>query len=322
LYRIVERAGVDIILRNCKIVAAMIASCLTFFGFTAFSSSTQSENDEVKQKAQTYFLRGELLFENGEYLKAAEAFTLAYETLPHHAVLANIGLAYERSGAYHLAIVHCRKYLDAIGKIGEKNPRIEALLKGMLEKVAELRISAECPPATCHIHIDSVDHGEAPVQAVVLPGEHNLMAVRDRRIVATKKLTVNAGETAKVELYDETTPDDSFPADNRRRRPKLTAPFWISAGVAVAAGISAGVLWGATFSAKRDFDNASDRTDLYHLKEVGERRQIGAIVATGMAGVAAVTAAVFASVGILKERRSQATHVSVAPGLGGVVIQY
>ena len=63
-----------------------------------------------RERASEYFTRGKLLYDTGDYSSAAEAFKLAYETLPHQAVLGNIALCFDRAGKWPSAVRYYRKY--------------------------------------------------------------------------------------------------------------------------------------------------------------------------------------------------------------------
>ena len=290
------------------------------------ASPAPHPDDTVKKRAQTHFQRGELLFEHGEYIKAAEAFTLAYETLPHPAVLANIALAYERAGAFHLTVEYCRQYLVAVKETGEKNPKINTLLKETLPKVTELNISANCPSSTCRIHVDGVDRGPQSVLAVVLPGEHDVKMVDGGKTIQTIKVRAAPGEALSITLENNAERASITDADamtpKQKGTPRFGTPFWISAGVAIGAGIASGALWGATLTTKNEFDKSETLTELQRLKTEGERRNLAALVVTGIAGAAAVAAVIFATTGASSSRNESPDPGWISVGPEGLTVTF
>ena len=313
----------------------------TFILYSSVPLSSAAEDtveveDEIKDKAQAYFDRGEILFENGEYLKAAEAFSLAYETLPAPAVLANIGLAYEQAGAYHKAVERYRQCLAEFEKRGEKNPRIETRLDELQGKVAELEVSVLCPGRSCVVLIDSVEYKTVPVHAFVLPGEHSLMAVQDGRILTMEKITVEPreiaevvllkkerGEKKQIETAQKSGPPIPISPQNaaEKTKPRAAAskrfgvPLWISTGVAVGTGIASAILWGMTAATKNEFDQADALSEAKELKEGGENLNTAAVVTISVAGAATAAAVVLASIRhASSERRTASVSVSFDKG--------
>ena len=301
-------------------IASILGLLLSIYSLAVSSEPTEDGN--LKERAQSHFSKGEALFESGQYLEAAGAFTLAYETLPHYSVLANIGLSYERAGAFPSAVTYFRKYLAALADEGEDNPRIKSLLQETLAKVAEMDISAECLREECRIYVDSVEQGVSPVHIIVLPGAHDIQLVSEGSIRVTKKMTVGPGET-KTYLLSE-----SAVAPPKETRPGLGRSFWIATASAAGFGIASGILWGTTLSTKKDFDNAESTDEKKPLQKKGEALNVAALVTTGIAGAAVLTATILAGVHLASSKpagpdtEENAVSVNVSPGHVGIAVAF
>ena len=303
--------------------------CLTF---CHPAKSEQLSDRQLKKEAQTYFSEGEALFESARYAEAAAAFTRAYETLPHYSVLLNIGLSYERSGDYPLAVSYLRDHLTALSEEGKSNPEIEALLRKTLSKVSELEISAECVRESCRIRVDGEDKGSSPVHVIVFPGAHHIQVTSDGSVRITKQLSLGPGENKNFVLSEISEAEESRQdaedikeeaediEKNDARRAGLGPWFWTSVASLAGIGIVSGVLWGTALRTKRDLDEADELDEQVRLKDKGEALQISAAVTTGLAGAAALTAAVLAGVHIFSSENDsghgsdKAVSATVMPG--------
>ncbi len=296
-----------------KILSIVIGLCVLGHCRVAFS-----EDVDLKAKAQEHFLRGETLFEAGRYEEAAAAFILAYETLPHVAVLANIGLSYERAGVYPLAVDYLRRYLDALAGAGEENPKIEEVLRESLTKVSEIVVSTKGFGEDCQIFVDNVSRGPSPVHVVVLPGDHDIRVVSGGEPRVTEKLTIDPGETRHFTLSEIDAP--KIEEEIETKKSGLGAPFWVAVASSVGTGIASGVLWGATISTKKDFDSTTDTKEQERLQNKGEQLQISASVTAGIAGGAAVTAMILGVVHAVSSKKDAA--IAVSPEMVGISVRF
>ena len=301
-----------------KLVMGAIACCVLFHGIDAASNTVQYS--EIKEHAQSYFSQGEALFEKGEYTAAADAFLRAYEIMPHHAVLANIGLAYERAGQYPTAVNYFKKYLIELEMAQTGNPRIEAILRRTLAQVAEITVSTDGFPKRCRIYVDHKDMGDAPVQMVVFPGEHDIQVVSDGKILATERVAVLPGETRRFTLSGISPPKPK--AEAIKKETDLRVPFWIATASTAGTAVASGILWGATFKTKRAFDGTDDISEKARLKRNGEAYQLGAAITSGVAGVGMLTTAVLGIIRIAtsKENENMVIQANVSRDLIGMSV--
>lgn len=166
------------------------------------AASDIMQDSELKGKAQAYFSLGENLFDSGDYGESAEAFLRAYDTYPHYSVLANVALAYERSGEYPLAVAYFKKYMKALKKAGEDNPRIEAVLDKTMSKVSEIIVSTEGFCSECQILLDEKSRGKSPIEAVVHPGSHRIQVISEGKTHIDETLYVAPGETRRYVFFE------------------------------------------------------------------------------------------------------------------------
>ncbi len=312
-------------------VAALSLFILSVCG-TAFSatdhpatngSSTgqpRDAQDVQKAAAQSHFARGEELFKAGEFAEAAAAFTLAYNTLPHFAVLANIGLSYERSGDYPRAVEYLRKYTKALGERGETNAAIDALLADTVARVGELAVTVEGYSEDCKIYVDGLKAGASPAHVIVVPGEHRVQLMHGGTVVAENQLSVVAGEIRHFTIA-ESGPEIVIPKTSPvltddittvpRQSEKWRAPFRVSVGLTIGTGIVAGGLWAMTLGTKYKFDNIENYDEKKAVGRRGERLQVAAGVVTGVAGAAALMVGIIGALRKSSREKNRDTAVSV-----------
>jgi len=315
---------------RARVIHLLVLTAL--LGGPALAAGQAAEAIEQNKKiAAVEFANGTKLFAAGEYGDAAEAFTKAYEAVPHQAVLANIALCYDKAGRFPEAVTYYRRYIaDPVQK--GKNAEIRQRLQDLKNQIGEFDI--ECPVAGCSIRVDGADHGPAPINAVVEPGSHKIDAVVDGELRESIMERADAGTVVRVRLRAEKAGDGPAPAAPAvpaadggtteapaEREVSLGVPFWIASGVTVAAGattIAFGVL---TIQARDDYE-ASGNTDA-DLKEKGERDRLITNIMIGVTAAAGVTAAVFAIHDIFfsdgeepAEVNGEGPEVAVIPGPG------
>jgi tetratricopeptide (TPR) repeat protein len=305
-----------------------------------------SEDDELKRRAYGFFSKGELLFGAGDYIKAAEAFLLAYETLPHPATLLNIAICWEKAGRPADAIGMYERYLatsDAKDKQGRSGAeeRIAALSK----LAGSLDVSCGMP--RCEVMVDGKLRGAAPLVIKVDPGVHKVEALSRGAVVLSMEAVVRPGKATRVDLKALPAADSAavpgvpvssdneviqgeggaffepIPEPTKKRR--LGVPFWIATGATVASGVLAGV-FSAQFQKDVDEYTKAKNVDIDKANEwadKGERDMLVANVMWGVTGAAALTAVVFAILDLVprdkaKAAPSQEPEVSafIAPGSG------
>lgn len=305
-----------------------------------------SEDDELKRRAYSFFSKGELLFGAGDFIKAAEAFLLAYETLPHPATLLNIAICYEKAGLPADAIEMYERYLAA-SDTKDKQGR-----SGAEERIAALsklagNLDVSCGMPRCEVMVDGKLRGSAPLVIKVDPGVHKVEALSQGSVVLSMEAVVRPGKATRVDLKalpmgdsgavapgpvpsdNDVVPGEggafSEPIPEATKTRRLGVPFWIATGATVASGVVAGI-FSAQFQKDVDEYTKTKEVDIDKANEwaeKGERDMLVANVMWGVTGAAALTAVVFAIVdlwprGKSKDASSQQPEVSalIAPGAG------
>ncbi len=289
-------------------------------------SKKRKPNNSMKAKAEKHFSEGQALFKAGDYFAAAQAFLKAWETLPHQAVLANIGRSFDKAGRWPQAVVYYRTYLE--NPVDSKQDKYVSDRLDELERlVAELSI--KCTTKDCAVRVDGIGRGKAPLKIVVAPGNHSVEAVRDERIIASNVVFVEAMEAAEVVLSPKETDTvredenrDEHPGHNRDGNRKLGVGFWTSTALTVGFGVSIAVFGGLTMKEKNSFKE-SDKSNS-DSKSRGETYRLMTNISIGVTAVAAGAAVLFAILDLKKgkpnkkEKPSKAT-LRPGPGLGASI---
>ncbi|MDJ0766788.1 MAG: tetratricopeptide repeat protein [Myxococcota bacterium] len=296
--------------------------------------------EEKREKAQAYFQRGELLVEEGKYIEAADAFTQAYETMPHPSVLANVAYCYDKAGNIPKAVEIFRKYM----KLYEGEADTEAArerLQELKQRIGEIQIT--CPADPCQVTIDGMVSGEAPFKAILDPGVHWVEAVAGDTVYKRISVTVQEEHTvvlamtpAQPEIQNTPAPPNpqemaSVPRvqssskiekQGKSKGKMFGVPFWVASGTTIAA-LGVTVVFGVRTLTLRNDYNDSGYTD-NNLKEDGEQAKKITNIMTIVTGASAATACVFGILDVLAHReRKQAarnTRISLVPERSGAVI--
>lgn len=305
-----------------------LVSALTIFlwGITGIAQG-RTPPDVVTAEAAEAFQRGQNLFADEEYLKAAEAFEWAYRLAPHPDVLANIGYCYDEVGDYPRAVEFYRKYL------ANPNPRdldtienIKKYLKKLEAKVGDLRIN--CEPESCTVKVDNVRRGSAPVSLVLFSGNHTVEVVSTKNGKSRRhNIYLHPGRERVLDIdLTKTPPQDPLPPpeppapkpdpstpgpspveiDSPSPGPVLRAPFWVFMATTIAGGITAGVLGGLAYATWDKF-RSGDATDV-QLKQRGENLRLGTNIAIGATAAAATTSIILAIVDVKRARDEDAKN--------------
>ncbi|MBN2527009.1 MAG: PEGA domain-containing protein [Deltaproteobacteria bacterium] len=309
----------------------------------AFSDTDDTDDTEDdKAVAQAFFEQGESHYRAEEYEAAAEAFINAYETMPHYAVLANIGLAYQRAQNYPLAVEYLRKYLSALMEEGKENPKIADVLQQTLQQVSELVISVNGVRSDCDIYIDDVNHGIAPAQVIVLPGEHSVRLVQDGQDDIVETLSVGPGETKHytfAEIETAAAPTKKAPPAIKEviapppsqhtpeGQPRLQTAYQYALGGAIVGGITSVVLLGVAWNTQKKFDDAKATKDfdtMNELRPLGRGLVAGAIITSCLTGAALSTYLILRAkhTRSIDSMKTQRVSVMVSPEVLGLDVRF
>jgi hypothetical protein len=302
----------------------------------------------LKQKAYGYFSKGELLFDSGDFTKAAEAFLLAYETIPHPATLLNVAICFEKSDRPADAIEMYEKYLatsdpkDTEGRTGAER-RIKALsnLSGHLD--------ISCGLPACEVSVDGKNRGVPPIRLKMDAGAHTVKALSNGAEVLSMEAVVRPGKSTRVDLKalpvergttekppsilppvttesGEEAPDTTLPAGvETEEKRHLRAPFWIASGLTLASCAVAIVFSVKLQNDIDEFEKVKDEDSdkAAKWKEQGKEDMLAANILWGVTGAAALAAITLAIVDLVPKKKNKDTpsaepqvNATLGPGTG------
>jgi tetratricopeptide (TPR) repeat protein len=158
--------------------------------------------DEPKDIARQHYARGVALATAGAYEQALAEFTLAYELVPHYAVLYNVGQTYLELGRTVKAVESLEHYLrlGAASIPPERRREVEGELAALSAELAAVQLTVDEEGA--QISVDGEPIGRAPLSNPlrVSAGRHTLAALSasGRRVEHT--LELSRGETRPIAL--------------------------------------------------------------------------------------------------------------------------
>lgn len=284
---------------------------------------------EKKKKADEYFTRGVLLYEGEDFASAAEAFQVAYETLPHPAVLGNIAMCYDNAGKIPEAVTFYRRYFKDPVK-SSKNDLMVERLKALSVLVSDLQLACA---HNCEIRVDGIARGNGDSQVIVMPGRHRVEGVLGGRVVVSEIVSVEAkeikdftikipepeSETAQTPL---TVPITIPPATKPPSQLRLSPGFWFSSGLTVVSLSLVTAFGTMTLNKKADY-RASEWTDEDSMDR-GKRYKTVTNAMVGLAGASAAAALLFA-ISDNNDHQKKDSRVKVEPSVSmgaGVAISF
>jgi tetratricopeptide (TPR) repeat protein len=207
----------------------------------------------VTEASQRYD-RGLKLYSEGEYRLAVIEFERAYELVPDHRVLYNIGQVRIQLGDYAKARIALERYLkDGEGKIPPARQQSVANDLDMLAgRTATLKI--DCAVEGAEVTIDGESVGTTPLAAPILmnSGEHNIevrKANYQTRVLRRTLAGKDEGEvTIELDKIPSAAPQVAIVAPPPTRTapaPRSMTPIWagwITTGVLTTGAVVTGIL--------------------------------------------------------------------------------
>lgn len=219
------------------------------------------------RKVQALVKRAQVLYEKGEYRESAETLLRAYEIKPLPKLLFNVARTWDRAGDEENAIRYYQRYIDTgadanlVRKASQAVDRLKSA-RAAREAEEEAKRQAELRKAE-----EARREAEAAKQAAA-EAEARARAERER-IAAEAELQRKLAEASGP-----------------------SAATWVLGGVAVAS-VATGVVFGLRANSfKSDFDGARELDRKQSLRESVRTNALVADVAYGVAGAAAIGAAV------------------------------
>lgn len=309
-----------------------IAIVTSLFCASGVLAQDRIPTDQNRVQAAEAFKKGQVLFENGEYLEAAATFERAYRLAPHPSVLANIGFCYDEVGDYPRAVSAFREYMKRPNPQTPKDTaKISRYLERMKSKVGDLVVN--CSAANCEVVVDGVPRGLAPTSIVLLAGPHavNVAAVGNGPSKHYNVEVPSGGELVlDVDMASAASgPSTAESVEVEEAPSRLRAPFWIASSAAFAGGAAItvlGVLNNRNWQRFEDGGSIDSR-----LKERGDNFNLGIGISIGVTAAAATTAIVLAIIDLNRkpkkpgEPRRSSRHLErwrITPSGSGFVVAF
>lgn len=217
----------------------------------------QARKDEASQR----FKSGVAFYNDKDFTAAMVEFKRAYELVPNHAVLFNIGQTARELKDYAAALAAFERYLnDGGARIDQKRKgAVSASIEELRRKVGKVKISTNVEGA--EVAIDDTPVGVAPLAepVVVNVGRRKLSASKSGYTPAQRMVEIAgmAETTVALELVkvEALTPGDA-PRDPPPVKTEIPLSFWVTLSATGAAAIAAGVTGGLAVSARGGLQDA------------------------------------------------------------------
>lgn len=166
------------------------------------SVPARAQTPAVVAEAQTHFKRGVELYEDGDLPAALVEFRRAYDLVPNHRVLYNLGRVATAQHDYAGALRYYRQYLaDGGGQVAAaRRAEVEGELPKLVGRVGHLRIMVDV--AGAEVSVDDVPVGISPLAAPVLvnAGRRRVVASAPNLNAVARVVEVAGEETVTVSL--------------------------------------------------------------------------------------------------------------------------
>ena len=293
----------------------------------------------MSDDAESLYVQGIDLFNNGDYITAADAFRSAYELKPSWKILYNLGQSEAAGKRYALALEAFEGYLAGGGDEIEEERRSAVLseLTRLRKMVGSIEIEA---PEGSILYIDDVKRGKAPLigKIPVTAGiTHTVQAKKDGQKVGEAVFKIRGEDTLKIDLTPKESQSDDSAAPPAAPVEQQSEPIeeeaiekggitpvgiagWITTGVGGAELIAAI----ATGVATRKLDNElseecpngvcdTDRTDKQNKMTMMRKTTNILLIAGGATAAVGVTMVVIDAV--IKKRKREERAVIVSPNV-------
>lgn len=273
---------------------------------------------EVK-KAKALFQAAQKLYKQGKYADAIAKFEDAYAVRPHPVIFFNIGKCWEQLNDTARALRAFRDYLRLAPDAKDKQSVSDAVanLERRLREKGLQQLIVFADPPTARISVDGKDLGPSPASVELVAGSHDLSVAADgfekversfnHQINRVSEMSISlqpaatppiASDAPKTELKKSVEPDNVPPepplvATSPTETKKGRVWTYVAGGVAVASlGAAIGLGVGANGNSAELLAREHPQAEAQKLHDTANGMGMGANIAYGVAGVAAVTAVI------------------------------
>jgi hypothetical protein len=273
-------------------VALMVALLLALFGLNSGVARAATPDPEIQRKTRALVERGHKALRDKKFKEALNSFNEAYRMWPRKEIQFNLALVYRETGDKIAAVTHLRMYLKQAGP--GARAALPVVFRRLLTQVGVLSVVAPKPVAT--IWLGGRKVGSGRVELVLLPGVHVVEVRLGRQVLSHREVRLAGGQ----EIVWNPTLIERRPA--ARLGPPVVVPrvtprkrlhwAYFAAATIVAAAAGGALIY--TGIRTRDLESQYSSAPSLDLREEGTRYMNATNVLIGVAGAAAITAAVFA----------------------------
>jgi tetratricopeptide (TPR) repeat protein len=292
---------------------------------SAATDGAGQESRDVEQ-ARKHFGQGLKLYKDGDFDAALVQFERAYAMKPNFKVLYNIAQCHFELRQYVEARDTLSRYLkDGVGSIEtERQSAVQNDLAELERRIAHLTLKVNVTGAT--VYIDGKKAGVTPLGKPVDVNEgQRTISVETADRGSKQRIVRVAGGEAQTVSVDFAAPapsqlavDGSGKNDGQRRQASngLGAGFWITGGLAVALGASAGATGYFALRAQDDHDDALKRFGVSadELGDAQKRAENFALTTDILAGSAIVFAGIATVLLVSHDSGREQVGLGVGPG--------
>lgn len=270
--------------------------------------------DDATARAKEAFSAGQQLYKAGRYAEAVARFEAAYAAKPHPSIFFNIAKCWEQLGEVAKALRAFKDYLHADPDAKDRQSVEDAIanLERKLRAKGLQQIVIFAEPKEAIITVNGKLLGTSPASTELPAGTHSLAVRADgytavertftMQLAKGSELTVvleKAGSAATAssdapvkgpELTPSATEQTALTARPQKRGPVFA---WVAGGLAVA-GLGTGIALGVVSANASATLHAEPhpQAEATQLANTATSTAIGANIAYGVAGAAAITAVI------------------------------
>lgn len=287
----------------CALSLALL-SALPAFG-------AEAPVDAATARAKAEFTAGQQLYKAGRFAEAVARFEAAYAAKPHPSILFNVAKCWEQLDEVAKALRAFKDYLHADPEAKDKKSVDDSIanLERKLRAKGLQQILIFAEPKDAIIAVNGKLLGTSPASTELPAGEHKLSvrAAGYTTVERTFTMQIVKGQELTVVLEKAAVASSDAPTNGPSLTPSATAETeatapskkrgpvaaWVVSGVALAslgAGIALGVTSANTSATLHE--RPHPQAEATQLVNDATGTAIGANVAYGVAGAAAITAVI------------------------------
>jgi hypothetical protein len=279
--------------------------------------AAEPAGDDATARAKEAFTEGQKLYKAGKYADAVARFEAAYAAKPHPSILFNIAKCWEQLDEVAKALRSFKDYLRADPDAKDKQSVVDSIanLERKLRAKGLQQIVIFAEPKDATITVNGKMLGTSPASTELPAGTHNLKVSANGYTPVERTFTMNLAKgneltvvldkagaaTASSEPAHSDAPVNTSLTPAATAQTSVTEPApkrgrvftWVAGGVAIAGlgtGIALGIVSANTSATLRG--EVHSQADATQLVNTATSTAIGADIAYGVAGAAAITAVI------------------------------